>query len=240
MIVPRSSHKQYSIKYADLQPQYSYTPAKIASLEKAISPARLSTYQIASGGSTADAICLYYWNIALGQSLHLPIQSVEVSLRNTISDSIESLFGQRWYSAIKFELILTPWAKKTLRETVQKKVKNNRRNNKPVTAGDVIANLTFGFWRELLKSHYDPHIWNKKLSVAFPHLPLRKSNQDVYKSVDKIIKLRNRISHHEPIIKGRLIPLYNSMLDTIGWICPDTRDWVEHHCDFDVVHTNRP
>jgi hypothetical protein len=65
VIVPRSSHKQYSIKYADLQPPYSYTPIKIASLEKTISPARLSTYQIASGGNKVDAIRLYHWNIAL-------------------------------------------------------------------------------------------------------------------------------------------------------------------------------
>ena len=240
MIVPRSTHKQYSTKYADLQPQYPYTPAQIASLEKSISAARLSTYRTVSKGNTIDAIRLYYWNIALGQSLHLPIQSVEVSLRNTISNSIESLFGQQWYSAIKFELILTSWAKKTLKEAVKKTVTNSRRNNKPVTAGDVIANLTFGFWRELLKSHYDPHIWNKKLSVAFPNLPPTKNNQDVYKSVDKIIKLRNRISHHEPIIKGGLIPLYNAMLNTIGWICLDTRDWVEYHCDFDAVYNNRP
>jgi len=188
----------------------------------------------------ADAIRLYYWNIALGQSLHLPIQTVEVSLRNTISDSIESLFGQQWYSAVKFQLILTPWAKKTLREAVQKTTKNNKRKNKPVTAGDVIANLSFGFWRELLKTHYDPHIWKKKLSVAFPNLPPTKNNQDVYKSVDKIIKLRNRISHHEPIIRGGLVPLYNSMLDTIGWICRDTRGWVEYHCDFEESYANRP
>jgi len=218
VIVPRSTHKQYSTKYPDLQPPYSYTSSRIASLEKTISPARLSTYQTASGGSKADAVLLYYWNIALGQSLHLPIQSVEVSLRNTISDSIESLFGQQWYAAIKFQMILTPWAKKTLKEAV-KKTARNRRNNKPVTAGDVIANLTFGFWRELLKTHYDPHIWRKKLSVAFPNLPPTKNNQDVYNSVDKIIKLRNRISHHEPIIKGGLMPLYNSMLDTIPVYC---------------------
>ena len=223
-----------------MQLPYPYTSAQIASLEKSISPARLSTYQIVSGGNTADAIRLYYWNIALGQSLHLPIQTVEVSLRNTISDSIESLFGQQWYSATKFQLILTPWAKKTLREAVKKTIRNNRRKNKPVTAGDVIANLSFGFWRELLKTHYDPHIWKKKLSVAFPNLPANKSNQDVYNLVDKIIKLRNRISHHEPIIRGGLVPLYNSMLDTIGWICLDTRGWVEHHCDFKAIHTNRP
>lgn len=220
---------------------YTYTPVKIASLEKSISPARLSTYQKLSNGNKVDAILLYHWNIALGQSLYLPIQKVEVSLRNTISTSIENLFGQHWYSAPNFQIILTTWAKKTLKEAVQKTQKNGRTKNRLITPGDVVSNLSFGFWRELLKTHYDKHIWNKKLSVTFPYLPIKKNNQDVYNLIDKIIKLRNRISHHEPIIKqNKLCSLYSSMLVIIGWICLDTKDWVEHHCDFNTVYHNPP
>jgi hypothetical protein len=120
-----------------LQPEYPYTPVQIASLEKTISPARFSTYQRLSGGDAVNALRFYYWNMALGQSLHIPIQSLEVSLRNTISNAINSLFGQDWY--------------------------------------------------------------------------LQALNS-----------------------------LYNSMLEVTGWICLDTRDWVEHYCDFDTVYNNRP
>ena len=223
MIVPRSSQAHNTVRYSNLQDKYLYTPVQIASLEKSISPARLSTYQKLSNGTLVDAIRIYHWNIALGQSLYLPIQNLEVSLRNTISNSIENLFGLHWYSELKFEMILTSWAKQTLKETV-KKTQQKKRNR--LTPGDVVANLTFGFWREMLKRHYDRHIWNKKLSVAFPYLPDTKNNQDVYNSVDQIIKLRNRISHHEPIIKkGKLRFLYVSMLEIIGWICLDTKDW---------------
>ena len=237
---PRSSQIHINVNYLKLQQQYSYTPVQIASLKKTISPARLSTYQIASGGNTVDALRLYHWNMALGQSLHIPIQSLEVSLRNTISSTINSLFGQNWYVQARFKTILTSWAKSTLNDAVNKANKESRRKRKPITEGDVIANLSFGFWGELLASRYDKHLWNKKLNIAFPHLPATKNSQDIYNPVHKIIKLRNRISHHEPIIKRGLLPIYNSMLDVIGWICLDTRDWVEHHCDFDAVHSNPP
>jgi hypothetical protein len=238
--LPRSSHTYNTIDNPSLQHDYPYTPAQIASLEKTISPARLSTYQRLSRGNVVDAIRLYHWNMALGQSLYIPIQVLEVSLRNSIAEASENCFGQNWYSQRRFETILSGWAKTTLQATVSSVTDNNSRRGKPVTVGDVIANLSFGFWRELLKSRYDRHIWNKQLAIAFPHLSTNKSNQDVYDRVNKIIKLRNRISHHEPIIKGRLHSIYNSMLEVTGWICLDTRDWVEHHCDFDTVYNNRP
>jgi hypothetical protein len=117
---------------------------------------------------------------------------------------------------------------------------NNRQKKKPVTEGDVVANLVFGFWGELLTSRYDKHIWKKSRSTAFPHLPTTKDSQDIYNRVHEIIKLRNRISHHEPIVRKKLEFLYASMLEVTGWICADTRNWVEHHCDFDAVHRNRP
>lgn len=222
-----------------MQQQYPYTPVQIASLKKTISPARLSTYQRESGGNTVSALRLYHWNMALGQSLYIPIQSLEVSLRNRISSVINDLFGQDWYIQARFETILSSWAKKTLNEAVGKAKKESRKKRKPMTEGNVIANLSFGFWGELLAPRYNKHLWNKKLNTAFPHLPATKNSQDIYNLVNKIIKLRNRISHHEPIIKGGLIALYNSMLEVIGWICLDTRDWVEHHCDFNTVHNNR-
>jgi Abi-like protein len=223
-----------------LQPEYPYTPVQIASLEKTISPARFSTYQRLSGGDAVNALRFYYWNMALGQSLHIPIQSLEVSLRNTISNAINSLFGQDWYLQARFKTILTPWAERTLNAAVAQANKESRRKRKPVAEGDVIANLSFGFWGELLAPRYNKHIWNKKLNIAFPDLPATKNSQNIYNLVHKIIKLRNRISHHEPIISGQLNSLYNSMLEVTGWICLDTRDWVEHHCDFDTVYNNRP
>ncbi|MEM8723811.1 MAG: Abi family protein [Cyanobacteria bacterium P01_G01_bin.39] len=223
-----------------MQHQYPYTSSQIASLEKSISPARISTYQRISGGNKVKALELYYWNMALGQSLYVSLQTLEVSLRNAIAEAIEHIFGQTWYAQARFKTILSSWSRTALESTVRKVTANNKRRGKPVSAGDIVANLTFSFWRELLKQRYDVHLWNSQLKIAFPNLPVRRDNQDIYNRVNKIISLRNRIAHHEPIIASKLTSLYNSMLEIIGWICLDTRDWVDHHCDFMTVHGNRP
>lgn len=221
-----------------MQPKYSYTPSKTTSLEKLISPARLSTYERVSNGTKADAIHLYYWNMSLSQSLYIPIQTLEVSLRNIVSTSINTVFGQDWYLQPRFKTTLDEWADILLEKAVEKARKSTSRKGKLLTEGDVIANLSFGFWGELLTKRYKLPIWNKRLSVAFPNLESTKIQQDVYNSVHKIIRLRNRISHHEPIISRKLPSLYNLTIEIIGWICLSTKDWVEYHCDFDQVYSN--
>lgn len=218
-----------------MQPQYSYTPPKITSLERSISSARLSTYERESNGTKADAIHLYYWNMSLSQSLYVPIQTLEVSLRNIVSASISTIFGQNWYLQARFKKTLAVWANDLLEKAVDKATTSTSKKGKSLTEGDVIANLSFGFWGELLAKRYESSIWKKRLSVAFPNLKSRQI-QDVYQSVHKIIRLRNRISHHEPIISHKLPSLYNLMREIIGWICLDTKDWVECHCDFSEVY----
>lgn len=122
-----------------------------------------------------------------------------------------------------------------LEKAVKKASDKTAKKGKSLTEGDVIANLSFGFWGELLAKRDESSIWNKRLSVAFPNLKSTQI-QDVYQPVHEIIKLRNRISHHEPIINQKLPSLYNSTREIIGWICLDTKDWVEYHCDFDEVY----
>lgn len=221
-----------------MQPKYSYTRPKTTSLEKSISPARLSTYGRLSNETTADAIHLYYYNMSLSQSLYIPLQTLEVSLRNIVSNSISTVFGQDWYLQARFKKTLAGWANILLEKAIKKATESTSKKGKLLTEGDVIANLSFGFWGELLAQRYKLSIWNKKFPVAFPNLESTKIQQDVYESVHKIIRLRNRIFHHEPIISQNLPSLYKLTIEIIGWICLDTKDWVECHCDFDEVYSN--
>ncbi len=226
-----------------LQHSYDYTQQGLKSLKRTVSAARLSTYKARVDGDLAQAISLYQLNISLSQALYLPLQMLEVSLRNVISKSIENIFGIHWFNEQKFINILKSkddWMRKSLREAVR--VSKNHCHPKNVAAGDVISRLTFGFWRELLKSHYKPHIWTKQLSIAFPNLPHYKYRQDIYNRVDQALKLRNRISHHEPIIKRsrRLDNEYQFILGTIGWMCLDTKKWTEYHSNFAEIYQKIP
>ncbi|NJK58560.1 MAG: Abi family protein [Pleurocapsa sp. SU_5_0] len=150
-----------------MQPKYSYTRPKTTSLAKSISPARLSTYGRLSNGTKADAIHLYYWNMSLSQSLYIPIQTLEVSLRNIVSNSISSVFGQDWYLQARFKKTLDGWANTSLEKAIEKATESTSKKGKLLTEGDVIANLSFGFWGALLAQRYKLSIWNKRFPRVF-------------------------------------------------------------------------
>lgn len=216
---------------------YPYTSTIHRSLEKAISQPRLARYLSASGGCRDTALKLYHWNSVLSQSMIFPLHILEVCLRNTISNSLKASFGNKWYIHKGFLTALDRFSEDQLRKVYEQKGKRK----KILTEGDIISELTFGFWRELLKSRYNKHIWTKKsptgktlLKNSFPNLPFNKNRQDIYDNINNFVKLRNRISHYEAIydiddLRGKY---YEKILDTTGWICCDTLDWLNFHSTF--------
>jgi hypothetical protein len=66
--------------------------------------------------------------------------------------------------------------------------------------GKVVAELTFGFWVELLKSSNHIPLWMaRNLRSAFPNAP-GLNRRMIYSRLKAIQLLRNRISHHEPFL----------------------------------------
>jgi hypothetical protein len=94
----------------------------------------------------------------------------EVAWRNNIDRAICA--GRRpdiphWLFDRAFPLQPTTWAK------VAKAIKSVRRGTSPLTAGQVIAELSLGFWR-FTASGYRQTVWLSFLSHAFPHAPRRR------------------------------------------------------------------
>lgn len=81
------------------------------------------------------------------------------------------------------------------------------RANQQATADAVIAELMFGFWVGLFESHYnDIHsqdrLWPHLESKVFPNLkPADRVHSQIHSKLEPIKKLRNRLSHHEPVWK---------------------------------------
>lgn len=84
-----------------------------------------------------------------------------------------------------------------------------------MTADRVVANLTFGFWTNILRrgSGYHANFWVPILSSAFPRGNNRVFYEERYK---RIKKLRNRIAHHEPIFKQNLEQEYKHSEDIVS------------------------
>lgn len=68
-------------------------------IKAALSVDRFTTYLNAAGGNEARAFALYLWNAKMGEAFHLPIQALEVCLRNSINRALCNRFGPRWWES---------------------------------------------------------------------------------------------------------------------------------------------
>ena len=186
-----------------------------AQLELSISKSRLCEYgKILKTDKTKTIFTYYILNSELSKSLYIPLQNLEVSLRNSIHNILSYHYHtQEWYDVLNF---LEPKELNKIKEAKQKL----SRAKKDITADRVISELSFGFWTMLFSRSYDQKIWSKHIKDIFPNLPKKLSNRKhVSQKINNIRYLRNRIFHFEPIFKNKnLDELYNDILDMIKWL----------------------
>jgi len=73
---------------------------------------------------------------------------------------------------------------------------------KPLEAGRMVAELSFGFWTSLLDVRYERSnvLWPHLLRPTFPRMRNRdRKRKTISARINSIRLLRNRVSHHEPI-----------------------------------------
>lgn len=205
-------------------------------LEASLSADRLTSYLQATGGERERAVRLYAWNATVSAALYVPLQGLEVTLRNALHRELTATFGQQWYD--------NPAARLSSYEIgrVGKAKSIIARARKPVDPPHVVAELSFGFWVSLLgpgpKASYEMQLWRPALHKAFPHTRLPR--KEVHKPLNYLRTLRNRIAHHEPIFRRHLEADYRNIIEVIEWICPDTAAWVEHHNAFRETMAAKP
>jgi hypothetical protein len=205
-------------------PAFEYTPANLSEIETTLSADRLRPYRTSVGGNTELAIRLYEQNTLLAESLYGVLQGLEVSLRNKIHAQLTVGYGQaEWWDVVKLE----PEQGAMLRKAKDILTKEG----KPLDAGRVVAELSFGFWTGLTGPKYDV-LWRDQLVKIFPRRPVQRT--EVQTRLNSIRKLRNRIAHHEPILfSGRLQKYVHQIFDTISWMSPMTARWVRSNSSFD-------
>jgi hypothetical protein len=102
--------------------------------------------------------------------------------------SVSRRIGPDWYLALAGDLSSEACA------TIADARRHATANGRAETAGRVVAELPFGFWRYLLASRYERTLWRTRLYLAFPGQGRR---QPVYAKLAGLHQLRNRIAHHE-------------------------------------------
>ena len=169
------------------------TEDELASLVGAYSKARLEVYLRAVNADPDRAWQLIVWERQMAAALWTDIAHCEVIVRNAIQRSLQQVAGHDdWHDQLP-KLGITGADRRRVDEAIQRLHDEHR----PVTADRVTANLTFTFWTNLVSTTYDRTLWRNGLHRAFRSAPRR----DVHAAMERVKALRNRIAHHDPLVK---------------------------------------
>lgn len=69
--------------------------------------------------------------------------------------------------------------------------------------GQVVAEMTFVFWKRLYSREYETLLWKPSLKKVFPNKALKRNQ--ISEALESIYVARNRVAHHEPLYAGRLV-----------------------------------
>lgn len=180
----------------------------ISKITENISIDRLSSYKYDYSDSMDLILSRYIYNVQISESLYPIIAALEVALRNRLHNAIAILKGTNWIlKEINNQNVLSENERNILLDAY-KKLK--RKQNTPST-GAIIAELTFGFWVNLCKKSYKNSLWDKQdfFSSVFPDFdnyfnsPTWDKTKIMFPELKEILRLRNRIFHHEIIINNK-------------------------------------
>lgn len=207
-----------------------------ARIATALSPERLAPYLRATGGEPTEAVRLYEWNLGVSGALYEALGILEVVLRNALSTQLTAHLGTlagHWYDDPLD--VLSDLA----HEDVAAARRRLRKLRRPETPGRVVAELSFGFWKFLLAKRYEATLWTGYLRHAFPNLQ-PQSRATVYRALDELHTVRNRIAHHEPIHSRDLTADTLTIYRLLDWIDHDVHEWAVTLSRLQSIIANRP
>ena len=70
-------------------------------LQSTISRERLQGYLSQQGENLDAAIAVYEWNMLLAEAFYVPLQCLEVCLRNKIHDRMSEVYGADWLTSAR-------------------------------------------------------------------------------------------------------------------------------------------
>ena len=170
-----------------------------------ITPVRISAY----GKESIDILIeRYIYNLKLSEAFYPALSLLEITLRNKICNAIEKLIYKDWLiNELKIQNILENKEYQKLLDSANK----IKKAGKTITNDRLVSEMTLGFWIHLCTKSYKPKLWDKKgfFELVFPNYTnngqLRKI-APIQNNLLAILRLRNRIFHHEIIISGKLTP----------------------------------
>lgn len=208
--------------------------AFVAGLTLPVSSVRLESYR-PPAGTDLEMLINYLWNLELNEALFPSLHAAEVSFRNSIHAAASAHYGTEfWFD--QQDVLMAGQVR-----SVAKARDKLTQNQKPHTAGRIVAALSFGFWISLFNRPYERQgrnspatrlYWHDQnnqprlLLATLPYLTNRyRARGPVEARYTQVLELRNRVAHHEPIwARPDLRREHDLILNAISWVSPQMRD----------------
>jgi hypothetical protein len=193
-------------------------------IESRLSAVRMAPYLAAAGGDQNATLELYAWNLQISAAFFVDLSTAEVVLRNAIDGALRAKYQRKPDSPSWFD-------QATLNKSGSEHLASATARAEAaghVAHDDVIAQLSFGFWRSLFTKYYQATLW-PVMRPVFLDDPKRQSasREGIFHIVDELGYVRNRIAHHETLFRRDLDKQHHALLNLTGSICQETRSWVE-------------
>jgi hypothetical protein len=177
---------------------------------------RFAKFVVEARGDRHRALRLYVWNARLCEEFYVPIQFCEVAVRNIIYQRLQAIYGPK---EPRFTSAIPEHHERELSKVVREE---QGRLGSRFTADDVVANMTFGFWQNLMGRHQSHLLWRPGVHAFFRHLPATENRESIWQRLESLRRFRNAIMHHVPIYDRRPTAEYRNIEVLLSWICPET------------------
>lgn len=181
-----------------------------------LSTDRFATYRHWANGDDALALRLYTFNVQLSAALYGPLHMLEVTLRNRADARLTAVYGPDWLD----DPVALPG--RYQRDCVVKARATLLGERKAANHGQMVAELTFGFWTSLF-GRDGTHLW-QHLRPIFQAKGIQRGL--IAGQLRDLRHLRNRVAHYEPILAQPLAQRYGNLTTLTGWLSPTAAAWI--------------
>lgn len=212
--------------------------------ERHFASARLQHYLTHTGGDQLAAMELYRWNVAVSGAFWQSLAYFEVALRNALDERMSARHAAlgrtgHWIFDDVRELGRDtdgPGRHRQPYKDIAEAIRRVRQNHKPLSAGQIISEVSFGFWHQLI-SRRQMFLW-PDLAGAFPHAPNR-DQPTIQRPVAQLREFRNRLGHHHRVWSHNVQDRYDDLLDVSGCIDPELRRFIDQRSVVPGLLTHR-
>jgi hypothetical protein len=203
-------------------------------------------YLDAATGDPDRALALYEWNARLSAAVFRDLAHLEVALRNAYDRALSDHWSgpPHWTSA--GDRVFAPLyrTRSGRRIDVNERVRATLSQalsiagGKAAPPGKVVAELMFGFWRYLSSAAHEKALWVPCLHRAFP--PGTDRGRHVDSRVRRLHQLRNRIAHHEPLLRTDLAARLADLFDLAALLDPSFGQYLRATTAAPALLASRP